>query len=172
MDCEYAVGTRCLIAERIAGARVTNRTDKACQTCLAATPPADKNCVTVSLAISSLRSAGDTVGSRKIFNESKSFLRTVTRRIGNWKEAISRWKAAGEPVRSNEEINEIVEICQGCEHYNSKFQQCRLCGCFCRKTGMARFNKPKMATESCPIGKWGAIPESRKVKPGSVSYGD
>lgn len=80
MDCRYAIGTRCLIAERIAGAQVTTRTDKACQSCLAATPPAEKNSVTVSLAISSLLCAGDTVVARKILGESKSLLRTVTTR--------------------------------------------------------------------------------------------
>lgn len=154
MDCEYAIGTRCLVAERIAGALVTNRTDQACRQCLAATPPAAKNFVTVSLAISSLHRAGDTVRSRNLLNESKSLLRTITRSVGNWREANRRWEAAGKPVRSDEEITEIVAICQGCEHYNAKVQQCRLCGCFCRNKGMARFNKPKMATESCPIGKW------------------
>lgn len=153
--CEYAVGPRCLIAERIAGAQVTNRTDQACKVCLAATPPAGKNRVTVSLAISSLRNAGDAVAARKLLDESKSLLQTaVTSRISNWQEANRRWNAAGRPVRTDDEIKAIVEICEGCEHYNAKMQQCRLCGCFCRKKGMARFNKPKMATESCPIGKW------------------
>ena len=80
MDCRYAIGTRCLVAERIAGVRVTTRTDKACQHCLAATPPAGKNSVTVSLAISSLHLLGDTVGARKILDESKYLLRTVTKR--------------------------------------------------------------------------------------------
>lgn len=154
VDCEYAVGKRCLVAERIAGAQVTTRTDKACQECLAATPPRDKNYVTISLAISSLHSAGDSTGARKLLEESKSLLRTVTRTVSNWREANKRWEAAGKPVRTDEEVQEIIQICEGCEHYNAKAKQCKLCGCFCRKKGMARFNKPKMATESCPIGKW------------------
>jgi hypothetical protein len=33
-----------------------------------------------------------------------------------------------------------------------------LCGCFCRAKGRAEFNKPKMLTEVCPVGKWGSEP--------------
>jgi hypothetical protein len=79
-------------------------------------------------------------------------------KVKTWRAAIRRWKAAGKPVRSDEEVSEINGICQACEHYDAEWQQCKLCGCFCRKRGLAEFNKPKMLTERCPLDppKWGA----------------
>ena len=37
--------------------------------------------------------------------------------------------------------------CQGCEHFISATSQCKKCGCFMKV-------KTKLATASCPVGKW------------------
>lgn len=54
--------------------------------------------------------------------------------------------AKGEKITiSKEEQERRMAICVACEHFNGK--TCDLCGC------VARW-KTKLATESCPIGKW------------------
>jgi|GEM_PF-994900 len=83
---------------------------------------------------------------------------SATKRFSNWRLAIKRWQAAGKPDRSPEEVERIIrECCEPCEHYDHKWRQCKLCGCFSRKRGRAEFNKPKMLTERCPLEppKWG-----------------
>lgn len=83
---------------------------------------------------------------------------TILTRARNWRDSIKRWKAAGKPVRSEADVERIAAICQACDQYDAKWKQCGLCGCFCRSKGRAEFNKPTMATEACPIGKWGLDP--------------
>ncbi len=157
MICEYAIGERCLVAERIAGAQVTTRTDRACKKCLSLTTPAGENSVTVSLAVAQFHIAGDDAGKRRVMNEYGSVLQRVKRRVFNWRRAVKTWEDAGKPERSEKEVQRIVEICESCDAYNAKTKQCGVCGCLCRKKGMARFNKPRMATENCPRGKWGTL---------------
>ena len=56
--------------------------------------------------------------------------------------------AAGNPLRLTEqEANIRLEICKGCEFFNSAQQRCNKCGCF-----MAI--KTYLKAEKCPIGKW------------------
>uniref|UniRef100_A0A6M3K6I1 Glycosyltransferase n=1 Tax=viral metagenome TaxID=1070528 RepID=A0A6M3K6I1_9ZZZZ len=169
MKCKHASGNRCLIAERIAGVRATTRTDKACKHCLVSSAPRAKNAVTASLAIAAMRASGDHDGAVKLLHESRPWLEgnglkitgdtpSLIGRVLSWKEAIKRWNAAGRPVRSDEEVAWILrEHCQPCEHYSPKRKQCKICGCFSRAKGMPEFNKPKMATEKCPLEppKWG-----------------
>lgn len=67
--------------------------------------------------------------------------------------AISRWAAAGFPVREQAEVEQIEsELCQPCEHYRDG--RCKRCGCQVTQSRIALINKIKMATEKCPIGKW------------------
>jgi hypothetical protein len=75
-------------------------------------------------------------------------------KIIHWRESIKRWKAAGKPVRSDEEVARLVVVCQACDHYKPKWKQCGLCGCFCRGRGRAEFDKPRMETETCPKDLW------------------
>jgi hypothetical protein len=55
---------------------------------------------------------------------------------------------------SEEEADKRYSICNGCPEFVSLTKQCKKCGCF-----MAA--KTKIASASCPIGKWGKeeIPE-------------
>lgn len=166
MNCQFADGKRCLVAERIANAPVTTRTDQACEHCLDSPSPRDKNMVTLSLAISSLHRSGNTEAAQKLFADSRPWRDanvdkprpTLVKRVLSWRASIKRWEEEGKPVRSDEEVERIMrECCEPCEHYNPTWSQCKLCGCFCRKRGQAKFNKPKMATEQCPLEppKWG-----------------
>lgn len=75
-------------------------------------------------------------------------------RYGN---AVTRWIAAGRPVRSENRVREIFDtLCRPCEHFDAQRQTCRLCGCHVRRSGSAFANKLKMATERCPARppKW------------------
>lgn len=56
--------------------------------------------------------------------------------------------AAGNPLKiSDAEANSRLEICKGCEFFNSDSQRCTKCGCY-----MAV--KTYLKAEKCPVGKW------------------
>jgi len=70
-----------------------------------------------------------------------------------YKQALIRWNSAGRPVRSQEEVEEILEKkCKPCEWYDKG--RCRGCGCRVSSSSFAVINKIKMATENCPKGEW------------------
>lgn len=75
-------------------------------------------------------------------------------RIKNYTQSIARFVAAGCPVRDPQAIGEILVTCQKCERYNAKKKICNVCGCHCNNSRYAFVNKIRMASESCPIGKW------------------
>ena len=58
------------------------------------------------------------------------------------------WDMINGSPRSLEEIVEMrLSICQTCEFFKPRTQQCRKCGCFMKL-------KTKLEKSSCPIGKW------------------
>lgn len=71
-----------------------------------------------------------------------------------WTAAVARWKLAGEPMRTPEEIEQIHRICEDCEFYHTakldNRSQCLLCGCSVNKHPDGLNNKIAMATEVCP----------------------
>ena len=77
----------------------------------------------------------------------------IATRISRWAKAVIAWKEAGSPKRSDEDVQRIVEtLCTPCDHFTGS--SCRKCGCRISKSRQALVNKVRMATESCPIGKW------------------
>ena len=69
--------------------------------------------------------------------------------------AVGKWMAAGQPVRNQDEIDIAFATCGTCEFYKPSSDDsgtCGKCGCYVNRRGM--LNKIRMATESCPIGKW------------------
>ena len=77
--------------------------------------------------------------------------------------AQHKWRAAGKPLRTEEEINHIFNnICVPCEHFlkkNATSGRCKLCGCCTSSNpqpmlGIVETNKIAMSTENCPINKW------------------
>lgn len=83
--------------------------------------------------------------------------------IKRYASAITEWIAAGRPVRDDEEVKRIYEICAGTEENNHtdkcpKFKadegRCSVCGCRVRNAGLAILNKAKLATSHCSEGKW------------------
>ena len=88
---------------------------------------------------------------------SKETLPGITTRAMRYSRAVRRWVAAGRPVRSEEDVQNIFEIhCKTCEQYDQKKEACVICGCRVRRRGLALLNKIRMATEGCPLGMWQA----------------
>ena len=81
-------------------------------------------------------------------------LPSLPRRIAHYAHAVKNFVVSGSPTRTNEEVERLLVICQSCENYNSARQSCSLCGCRCTNNRLALLNKLRMATESCPVGRW------------------
>lgn len=74
----------------------------------------------------------------------------------HWSKAILKWNNSGRPVRTQEEVDRIVTICQSnqCGKYLSEWGgRCRKCGCRIHQGTIALTNKAKMATEHCPLNE-------------------
>ena len=48
---------------------------------------------------------------------------------------------------TEEEFNKRIDICKGCDQYNSGQNRCNHCGCFLKV-------KASWNSEKCPLGKW------------------
>jgi len=84
-------------------------------------------------------------------------LPSLAKRLTAYEIAVREHKKQGEPSRSDEEVARIFEdACRPCERFNGK--SCTLCGCRVNKSPSALRNKIRMATEVCPIGRWGDFP--------------
>lgn len=83
--------------------------------------------------------------------------------VRRYVQALKRWRAAGYPCRSDEEVAWLFDhYCRGCKWH--KNGSCIECGCRVAPKGMAVRNKIKMATETCPRGKWPARTEAGPKK--------
>ena len=75
----------------------------------------------------------------------------LTVQLLSWKEAVRKWRAAGKPKRTDEEVSEILEThCKKCSWYDPDKRRCKGCGCRVTEGGVAVFNKIRMATAHCP----------------------
>ena len=77
--------------------------------------------------------------------------------------ALARWIKAGRPVRNQEEISEIYEICRQCRTLDTATNSCKYCGCRIGNHSNPLLNKIAMATERCPVGKWPTEKEKNHV---------
>jgi hypothetical protein len=60
--------------------------------------------------------------------------------------------AAGQPVQVAEaEFQRRMSLCTACENFIKESQRCAKCACYLTSQVIG---KARMATESCPIGKW------------------
>lgn len=75
------------------------------------------------------------------------------RRVRRYASAMTRWVAAGRPVRTEAEVARIYDQeCKPCPHFDRGI--CRACGCRVRRKGRSVANKIRMGTEHCPLGSW------------------
>jgi hypothetical protein len=65
--------------------------------------------------------------------------------------SIYRWARAGFLKTSKKQLDQRMEICSGCEFWDSEAWsgtgKCKKCGC-------STWAKLRIRTEKCPIGKW------------------
>lgn len=154
--CRYRDGDNCMIAATLAYVATAKVTPPACQECRRQPHPQDLNYVTVCLASHALRHEPE----RRIafLAEHKSLLEQgqprhgLANKVPRYIEAVKRWYAAGSPVRSDDEVSAVLRLCQACEMFSGN--GCELCGCKINQRRLALLNKARMATESCPVGKW------------------
>ena len=79
----------------------------------------------------------------------------ITKAI-NYGLSTVKWRAAGSPMRTDEQVNEIAKICYDCERFQN--DTCLECGCpilNAQNEKKPKRNKLRLATEECPLGKWG-----------------
>lgn len=69
----------------------------------------------------------------------------------NFATAMWRWTSAGFPMRTQQDIDTRLAICQGCEFFANN--ACSQCGCGCTEETRL-INKLALSTEKCPVGKW------------------
>jgi hypothetical protein len=83
-------------------------------------------------------------------NESPSLGQMVQSAGGS----LKKWVKGGMAKASQSVIEARLETCKGCELWDSQALKgtgrCKKCGC-------STWAKIRMATERCPIGKWGAV---------------
>ncbi len=88
-----------------------------------------------------------------------------------YRQEKENWKANGQPVRSDEKVAELYNICSSCEEYiplplATDKGQCKICTCLLSKTA-EYMNKLKWATTKCPLNKWAEEPgyEKKEAEP-------
>lgn len=96
---------------------------------------------------------------------------SVTAQLSSYAAAVSRWLAAGRPVRTDEQVGELLAICQDNKCGKYRDGQCLACGCRVNSSGWALTNKLRMATESCPKGLWAAEMPQMAADRGPVRVG-
>jgi hypothetical protein len=68
--------------------------------------------------------------------------------------ALAKWAAQGLPIATPEQVEARKAICAGCEFWESSAfnntGRCLKCGC-------STWAKLQLATEKCPIDKWGSV---------------
>ena len=83
----------------------------------------------------------------------------IVTKILNYAKAVRRWTAEGKPTRTDQQVSDVLAICKQCEFYDGEICLHHKCGCKVNNNKWAIINKIRMATESCPIGKWKATVE-------------
>jgi len=78
-------------------------------------------------------------------------------KVSRYVRAVSRWIAAGCPVRLPEEVIRVFQgICSQCpkDQFDIERKVCKKCGCKVSLNCKGLLNKIRMETEHCPEGLW------------------
>lgn len=77
--------------------------------------------------------------------------------------AYTKWAAAGKPLRDDEYIFQLYDICKDCPSkafikHTDTSGECDECGCHIKRVSSKEdtFNKLAWPTEECPEGHWGS----------------
>ena len=81
--------------------------------------------------------------------------RSLAGKVLSYGQALDRWVAAGQPVRTDEDVERIYStLCEPCAYFNRCKHYCKICGCQVRSHGSPFTNKIRMGSEHCPKEKW------------------
>lgn len=72
----------------------------------------------------------------------------------NYTKAVATHIATGAKKRTDEQVDELLAICQQCDNYNAVSESCHICGCKCTHGSNAFSNKLRMQSQHCPLRKW------------------
>ena len=76
---------------------------------------------------------------------------SILKKVSSLSGGVSKWAASGFSKVSSDQLTERLDICKGCEFWNASAfggtGSCKKCGCSTQA-------KLRMATSSCPAGKW------------------
>ncbi|MDO4629417.1 MAG: hypothetical protein Q4C70_09560 [Planctomycetia bacterium] len=79
----------------------------------------------------------------------------LSQKAVHYTRALARWIKAGRPIRSEAEINHLLEMyCNSCEMYDAQNGIYQHCGCHVNRSTNVSLNKLAMKTEVCPLKKW------------------
>lgn len=83
----------------------------------------------------------------------------LRKRLANFTKAAIGHALAGFPTASDEQIQERLTICRGCEHFVRDEQKpelgaCSQCGCPANDRLPKFVSKLAWADQQCPVGKW------------------
>jgi len=104
----------------------------------------------------------------KIMQEEKEYKKPgLIDQAKSYLEARQKWADVGKPTRTPEKMQELYNICKGCEHFKSYY--CGICLCFINLSTILP-NKLYWSTTRCPLEelgkepKWIEEPEYQPVK--------
>ena len=76
----------------------------------------------------------------------------LLKQVKTYAKAVAKHIATGMETRTDEEVINLLQICETCEHFSE--DRCTICGCRLNNSKNAFANKLRMKSQSCPEGKW------------------
>lgn len=76
----------------------------------------------------------------------------LLKQVKTYAKAVTEHVTSGMKTRTDEEVIQLLEICEACEEY--KDGRCLQCGCRVNSDANAFANKLRMASQKCPRGLW------------------
>lgn len=144
----------CGVATWWAGSSEVPVTPEACKVCLSSSVPRGLNQVTVSIGLTHLSQTDPAMYHKKLPEAIKHVAAPgASEKLVRYAKATAEWVKQGRPTRSDGEVLQILEICNGCDNWLPEEGACRLCGCHIN-SGNAWVNKARRLNEHCPLEKW------------------
>lgn len=142
----------CKVATYWANGNPVKITEGACAVCVGTATPRGLNRVTVSLGLGKLKEVDEKAFEYKLHQSLEHIADPgASEALARYAEATMKWMLLGRPVRTDEQVLEVLKICQGCDKY--KDGKCSICGCLINAGG-GWTSKARRLNEHCPLGNW------------------
>lgn len=76
----------------------------------------------------------------------------LLKQVKTYAKAVTKHITTGMETRTDEDVIQLLEICEACEKYEDG--RCLVCGCRLSASKSAFSNKLRMKSQSCPLGRW------------------